>query len=59
MDKQTDLDPVYKAVFYQRYVSFFFFFFQNYLTYLDYFPRPYANVCNPTIRIQLVKMDSS
>ena len=25
MDKQTDLDLVYKAVFYQRYVSFFFF----------------------------------
>lgn len=55
MDKQTDSELVCEVAFYQNYVSSFY--FQNYLKYLDSFPRPCANVSNSVTRMQLAKRD--
>lgn len=56
-DKRTDSELVCTVAFYRNYVSSSY--FQNYLKYLDSFPRPSATVANSITRMRLAKRDCS
>lgn len=56
-DKRTDSELVCTVAFYRNHVSSSY--FQNYLKYLDSFPRPSATVANSITRMRLAKRDCS